>query len=368
MNDFNKFLQSVLEPALGKEITTKLLTQSNINNHFKRAFTHKTFVHVNDDTGDYEVLEKLGDRILKASLQHWLYEILYPEVTVPEPYAELEKVLEAKDQLAELSEKLGFDRYIRVMETFVINKDVKEDVFEAFIAAISLAGDTVTEDFGIVLAKRWIFQVYNTYVRDKVDVKNLSGIKDYVSQVNELWLFNGWGNMEFLTTGDGKAIKEAGYTSFAAVDLRAPNKMNFPAKFRGKILGSGTASTIAEAKQEASKNALKTLGIEFVELKESEIVVRFEDLANARLKRDLSDTPKVYYALMAVINDTSNLYNKVQIRTAKIVDKFVAQLRVEIEGNWKNSSRFKHEDKKIAMVKAITAFLTRAKKAQSIRV
>lgn len=358
MSNFSQFLRTVLEPTFGKNITDKLLREDLINSYFRRAFTHRSFVHIKDDTeGDYEVFEKLGDRILKASVQHWLYEILFPEVTVSEPYAELEKVLEAKDQLEELSEKLKFDKYIRVYEEFGISKDIKEDVFEAFIGALSIAGDTIIPDFGIVLAKRWIFRVYNTYVRHKVDVNNLHQIKNFRSQVNEIWSFNGWGNQNYHTTGDGKVLKDGGIFQFAAVELIAPNIPKFPAKFRGKLLGEGYGDTLAIAREMAAENALKTLGIIYEEFRNSEIVVRYEDLVNERLKRDLANHPQVFENLMAIIKDKTNIYNEIQIRTARIVSKFVAQLRVVVDGNWKNDSRAFDDDKENAMVRVINMFI-----------
>lgn len=363
MSEFQSFLRRTLEPALGEVITNQLLIPAAIDGHFRRAFTHKTFMMKDFD---YEVYEKVGDKVLGAAFQLWLVERLYPEITVPEPYAEIEKIFTGKEFLGKLTMNLGFDKWINKAEGLNVDEDMKEDVFEAFVGALTLAANQfIMEDLGLALAKRWIFQVYNTYAEDKIDGFNTWKYKDHRSRVNEVWQFNGWGTPIYRTTGEAKAVKEKHLQISASVSLIGPNIPGFPPKHRGMILGTSTGHNIAEAKEVASQIGLDTLSANYAELKGSEVV--FDRLSTAKIKNLLEENPDLFQELINELDLKSLIFGNILIRKAKVGTKYVTQIRYELEGKWKNGARERGDDSTEAVVKVVKKFIQFIKNAKSIK-
>lgn len=364
MSEFKEFLNGILNPIFGKEMTNLLLTDHAINEFFIPAFTHRTFLieKASDlKNMDYEIYEKLGDKILGASFQLWISSIFYPEISTPQFYADLGKRFEATEFLSYLCDQLEFSKWIKVADNINIDNDIKEDVFEAFIGALSLYANKFIQDgMGLVLGQKWVFAVYNTYARDKIDPTNPSSYVDFRSQVNDVWLFNKWGSAIYITTGEPKAGKVQGLTKgFATVDLKAPNIPSFPAAYRGKIIGSGIASNLDDAREKAAENALKLLKINFSDLKDSE--VQYERLPTARLKLLFETRPDVLRQFMQIF-DKNKKYETAQFRIAKVSGIFVAQLRIQMNGIWRIANIGRADDKTDALVKATMTFIQSTKR------
>src|SRR5579885_1540449 len=360
---FREFLRSILLPAIPEEYVNILLSEAPFNAYFKKAFTHKTFsIGVDDSEFNYEVLEKVGDRIYNACFQLWVYELIGQETNVLSVYSNIEKRYVGTEYLSRLADNLGFDTWIKVAEGNPITDKMKEDVFEALIAAIVLSTeDYIVKDLGFVLAKRWLYQVFNTFTKEEIDPKNSSKYVDNVSKINEIWQINNWGTPIYVTLVNSRAAKEAGVL-LAAVDLKAPNKSNFPARFRGKILGSGLGKNLTEAKEKASEEALRILGVNFAEVSQYEVV--FNRLNMRRIEKSLADRPDILEKLKLALAKTSDVYQEVSIKTLKVVGEFVTQIRVSINGIWRNDSRGRGPTKLDSIINAVNYFIEKINKGQ----
>lgn len=319
-----------------------LVSDEPLEMYFRRAFTDASFLMnraAKEGRFDYEILEKIGDRVLGASFQLWLFEIMGAEVTIPQTYADMEKDFTNTEYLNFLATNLGFDRFIRVAsDGSKITPDIREDVFEAFIAAIVVSADKyVMQDIGFAYAKRWIYQVYNTYARDRIDPKNPSQYVNYRSRVNEVWQFNGWGNQDYRTTGEAQGAKELGVRRLAAASLFGPMSLTFPEQFRGRQIGTGEGETVDDAREAAAKDALTKLEINYPELKGLE--VEFNALETARLERLLKNKPELLAKVVKILRDKADTYGAVAVRKMRIFGAFVVQFRVQIDGVWRNGAR-----------------------------
>jgi len=362
---FRDFVYRIISPAMSEEYARLLVSDIPLDKYFRRAFTHKTFYMnraAKQGKFDYEVLEKIGDRVLASSFQMWLYDIIGNEVTVPQPYSVMEIRLTGTDYLSELCDLLGFSKWVRPAqeEGLYLTPNIKEDVFEAFIAAIVLAADEfLVKDMGYVLAKRWIYVVYNTYTRDKIDPRNASMYVDARSQINEVWSFNGWKTPFYKISGDGKGIKEAGLRGKATAELVGPSTDNFPARFRNKKIGEGEGPTLAIAKENAAIAALKYLDVNFPELVQGEIT--FNGLETARLDKILGGNAKLLAETKKVLKDKEDIYQSISIRRLKLFNMFVVQLRVKIEGIWKSGGRARSpKSEEEAIEKVMSIFIEKA--------
>ena len=360
---FSVFVKRILLSAIPEDMVNSMTEEEFLEEYFRRAFTHRTFFMdraAKIKKFDYEVLEKIGDRALAVSFQVWLYEIIGHEVKIPQPYSDMEKNFTGTEYLSKLTELLGFDRWIQVAEGNSITPGMKEDVFEAFIGAIILSADrTIARDIGLGLAKRWIFAVYNKYARQEIDPRNTSRYVDYVSRVNEIWLFRGWGAATY-KNASGTA-KDFGVQRFAAVNLEAPNRDNFPEALRGQILGTGNGYTIKEAKEEAARKALETLNVNFYGLRNSE--TEFDKLEIDRLEKLLVSNKPLLNQILNLLNDKSFVYQSASVRHLKLFGTYVAQLRIKIDDVWKNAARATSETStEDAVEKVFKIFLSKAKK------
>lgn len=385
---FQEFIRRILSGSLDPRlvemlVADKIQVQADppltangpLNIYFRRAFTHETFqmgrLSVEENL-NYEVLEKIGDRVLKAVFQLWLYDIMGKEINEPDPYAKMEIFYLDTFHLAELTEKLGFDRWIRVATGSIaegtldsnntVTEKMKEDVFEGFIGALVLASDKfITPDIGFGLAKRWIYQVYNTYVRDQIDPTDTLKYIGYVTRVNEIWQFNDWGNQTYRTPGTFPGARELGLRGIKTIDLIGPKKSTVPEEFRGRVVGSGEGATLALAKEAAAKEALKNLGSPTARLEGS--VVEFNLLNSARLDKLLQNMPALKAELRQVMRERSDIFTDVAVRDTKIHRQFVVQVRYRIDDKWVNGARERStESYDDALTKAFRSFIDRVKR------
>lgn len=353
---FKAFLVSILKPCIPPEYLEKMLSEGPYENYFVKAFTHKTFLEGREDAVfNYEVLEKVGDKILGAAFQFWLYDVIGEQTDSLQTYSDIEKRFVGKEFLAELADNLEITKWIRIVGAS-LNQKIKSDVVEALIAAISFSADKyIVQDLGIVLAKRWVYQVYNSFARERIDPKNAIKYVDYRSRLNEIWQFNGWGVPIYKVSTKAKGARDAGISEFAASDVMGPDVQFFPEKYRNMVLGSGQGRNLDEAEEEASKRALEMLGINFAEFRGHEI--QFDNLEISRIGKALKDHPEVFAKLQKILFATKDKYEKISIKTAKIDKFFTTQLRVQKDGIWKNATRGRDVDKTVSIVKAVNLFI-----------
>jgi len=358
---FKAFLVSILKPCIPPEYLAKMLSEGPYENYFIKAFTHKTFIEGREDAAfNYEVLEKVGDKILGAAFQFWLYDVIGEQTDSLQTYSDIEKRFVGKEFLAELADNLDITKWIKIVGA-PLNQKIKSDVVEALIAAIALSADNyIVQDLGIVLAKRWVYQVYNSFARERIDPKNAIKYVDYRSRLNEIWQFNGWGVPIHRDSTKSKGARDAGITEFAASDMIGPDIPSFPERYRNAVLGSGQGRNLDEAQEQASKRTLEMLGINFAEFRGYEI--QFDNLEISRIAKALKEYPEILAKLQKALLKTKDQYEKISIKTAKIDKTFTTQLRVQKDGIWKNYSRGRDADKTQSIVKAINIFIDGANK------
>lgn len=360
-DSFKTFIGNILGAAVSPAILEQILVEPALENYFRRAFTHKTAALARPPPKtpkfDYEVIEKIGDGILKASFQLWLFEIMGTEVTTPQIYSDMEKRFTGTDHLAKLSEHLGFDRWIQVSEGTVITNNIKEDVFESMVAAIVLAGDSyVVQDIGFSLAKRWIYQVLNTTTRDLINPKDPRAYTDYRSQVNDIWQFHGWGTPIYRKVNNGYAAKSVGAQPELAVSLMGPIKPTFPQAIQGATLGNGTGFDLPKAEEMAAESALKTMGANYPELRGFEIQLSTGD--PGKFKAIIGSNPVLLANVTKAMLSLQTMYQSIAVRKLRVYGVYGIQIRVLDAGIWRSSVRTKSnvsfDD---AILKAFEAFV-----------
>jgi len=342
--DFRTFIKRTLSASIPEEMVNQMLDEAALENYFRRAFTHRTFATQRFPQKapkfDYEILETIGDAILKASFQLWLYEVIGEEFKTPQIFSDMEKRLTGTEYLSYLTNNIGFDRWIQVAEGTQITDNIKEDVFEAFIAAIAMAADKfVMTDIGFGFAKRWIYQVYNTYTRETLNPRDPKSYVDYRSQVNDIWQFHGWGTPYYQGLTSGTAAKSVGAQSQISVNLMGSNKTTFPEFLRGRVLGAGSGATIDEAREKASEDALNFIGANYPELKFFEIQMASND--PGKFKEVLAADPALLQRVTKAMNTYQNQYQALAIRKLRTYGVYAVQLRLQIDGIWKSAVRTK---------------------------
>jgi len=209
MNNLNNQIISRKELCdLIKTYTNKKVYVSSLNyKYYLQAFIHKSFSLQNSynlDEDNYchimidkymlnnnERLEYLGDAQLYAIIAEYLYD-KYP--TKDEEFmTNLRIKLIKKDNLAFLSKKLLFDKYLLLSNHLDINNarinnlKLLENVFESFIGALY-------KDQGFELTKTFLINVLNTHL----DFKKLIKIDDnYKSKLLVYFHARKWGNPEY---------------------------------------------------------------------------------------------------------------------------------------------------------------------------
>lgn len=356
MNElFKEFVLRTLVPAVPEDKALLLVADKPLETYFRRAFTHRSYLAgtiSEKGQSDYEVLEKLGDRILAESFQLYLFEMMGQEASTPQLFADMEKRLTATDQLNEFSRILGFEEHIRIQEGQKITDKIHEDIFESFVAAIVLSSQIAfpdTPDIGLAFAKRWIFYIYNAHVRDKIDPADESEYIDYRSRVNEVWHFNQWPLANYKTISYDNGVVE--------VSLFAPNAENIPLEIRGKKLGSGVSRDDAVAKEAASRQAIERLS----NIDSVEKIIGFDDLTIARLERLIEDKALVAQ-VRNLLEKKADVYSELAVRRTRIHGQFMAQLRIKMTGSvWVNDARaISSTSEADAAEMAIRAFITKA--------
>jgi dsRNA-specific ribonuclease len=358
---FKTFIGGALGAAISPGILEQLLVEPSLENYFRRAFTHKTAALSRPPPKtpkfDYDVIEKIGDGVLKASFQLWLFEIMGTEVTTPQIYSDMEKRFTGTEHLSDLSDVLGFDKWIQVAEGTIVTINIKEDVFESMVAAIVLAGDHyVMKDIGFALAKRWIFQVFNTTTRDRINPKDPRSYTDFRSQVNDIWQFHGWGTPLYREQANGAAAKSVGAQPELAVSLMGPNKSTFPQALRDGTLGNGTGFDLPKAKEKAAEEALKKLGSNYPELRGFELQLATAD--PGKFKTIIGTDPVLLANVMQAMGKLQKVYQSIAIRKMKAYGVYGVQLRVLDDGIWRSSIRTKSSNSfDDAIIKAFKAFV-----------
>jgi len=150
---------------------------------FVQAFTHVSF----DREYNYERLEKIGDAYLSSAFYKMIFEF-FPEIYTEEDLSGTGQKYLDKEFLSNLSDEYGLSELIIKDDNIQFNsieiKSMKEDVFEAFICALSTVGDRIIDCYGYKL----IYEVVKIIFKDRIDVDVIlgGGYKKFVSLLKEL--------------------------------------------------------------------------------------------------------------------------------------------------------------------------------------
>lgn len=241
-------LQSFLDGLLSnifpdKNIRAQYLTPDAMT-IWARAFTHETV----SPSDNYEDLEYLGDIILKGTFPKYLMRRL-PHLHKSH-YTELNVSYMSKMYQAQLSRKLGFNPYIRVlgMDRAILNLDT--DVFESFFGALDTISDNITPGSGFINCYNMIIYIFSDIQIDesltagapKTQVQQIFTRFDLDKPIEEYNEINGVG--DFIV-----GLNKEHIDFLATYGVRLPSN----------IIGRGRARTKKDAESIAYKEALQTL-------------------------------------------------------------------------------------------------------------
>lgn len=229
MASFRAFLQKILSFASDD---VKILLSEPGMLLFQKAFTHASI----QQRDNYEVLEILGDKLVAATFVRYLYD-RYPYISSSGIYTLLVTRYLDNAHFAKITTDLGFDQFIRI--NVKLTQKIKADVFEAFLGALSLAGDLIAPGYGFILVDQFTKPLF-----DRMDIVIESGkteqLKAYTSRLNEYYMARKWGPIQY----QDKMAQGVWLTYVILND---------------NVIGSGTSTVKQEAKEAASKSALEYL-------------------------------------------------------------------------------------------------------------
>jgi ribonuclease-3 len=225
---------------------------NNIN-LYQTAFIHKSYCpmkdyedYINNDNSlplqleSYEKMEFLGDSILGYIVCKYIYQRYTLIYNKDEGFlTKLKNRLVCGEMLAQLSKNLGFDKFIVISKHIEDNcdgrnnKNILEDVFEAFIGALYLdKGD-------IQLIDTFLINIYEMFVDFGEIILVDTNYKDQISRYFQN-TFNIYPKYEIIKT-------DTHYSCNLYKD--------------SEIVSNGDGTTKKGAEQDASKNALLKYGV-----------------------------------------------------------------------------------------------------------
>ena len=276
LNEKNKKIpKTVIENILGKyglEHKVKKL------NNFQIAMTHKSYLKsatVNEKSGkllkelvpidkklikttlplqetSYETLEFLGDAVIHLVLAEYLFQRY--ESKDPGFLTILRTKIEKGTTLNQLCRHIGLHEYAIIARNIEMsggrsnNKNIMEDIFEAFMGALSL--ETSFENCRIFLVN---------LIDNQIDFADLINKEDNYKEM----LMQYYHRCGYKTTPTYKQLE-----SFDEKIVNIMGAQRIKKKFRmgaydpeNKLIGEGTASSKSVAEQLAAKQALLILGV-----------------------------------------------------------------------------------------------------------
>lgn len=211
---------------------------------------YKNIVSIQENS--YERLEFLGDAIIKPIITKYIYD-RFPEQQ--EGFmSNLRTRIESTETLAKFIKALGFDKYILLAKDFeknnarIINKNILEDCFEAFIGALYLDGEA-NNDVGYIynLIKNFVINL----IESELDISSL--INNEINYKDELIKFCHNKVFPDPVYGVVKVQKEFNKENMRIFDVAI---YTMCVKVNGSIAGEGCGTSKKEGEQNAAKNAL----------------------------------------------------------------------------------------------------------------
>ena len=244
----------------------------NDYSYYKLAFVHKSYsrldvpkdIKTNDpakkaiplQSQSNERIEFLGDAILGVVIARYLYE-RFPDSD--EGFlTKMRTKLVNGEMLAHLARKIGFPEFC-IMSKHVDdvhngrdNKHILEDAFESFCGAIFTDFNEQDDEWfsgkGYTATEKWITNI----IEEQLDWTELILLEtNFKDQLLKYYQHNFNITPTFSPNKEPEIVQENGKTLF---QMDVVND-------KGKILGTGQGATKKKGEQEASKNALKKIGV-----------------------------------------------------------------------------------------------------------
>lgn len=214
------------------------LKQFDMNN-FYSSMCHYSSCITNKKS--YERLEFLGDTIFHMIISKYIYD-RFPDEDVG-LMTKIRISIEKGITMTNFCEILGLDKFVIKSNLIKINKHIKEDIFESFVAAFYLT-------FGLYHTNILIINILEEHWDFSENIQNNDNYKDILLRY---YHYNSWNNPEYDTIYHEK-------------------KFTCMIQYNNEILGIGCSKIKKEAEQEAAHNALLKLNvIEDIKLKKKKI-------------------------------------------------------------------------------------------------
>ena len=188
---------------------------------------------------DYQRYEFLGDSLLSGCISKYLYN--YFKDADEGTLNIMRTAIVSGNSLSQKALELKIDQYIRLSEIYRKNfgapsSNMLEDTFEALIAAIYL-------DSNLETVENWIINQFQ---------KELKGVREKIKHINPKGALQEWSQLKQQGSIPSYRVKESlgpdhnkSYTVEVSVE--------------GKVLGSGTNSSIKNAEIDAALDALNKI-------------------------------------------------------------------------------------------------------------
>jgi ribonuclease III len=173
--DLQQFIYQLLEPIIPNQQERLKYIDAKAMADWVPAFTHESF----SPSNNYESYEYLGDAILKAAFPKYLLRRL-PHLDQGE-LSELNTYYMSKMKQAEISQKMGLAKHLRVIGLQGTITNLDTDMFESFFGALDTVADRITPGLGFGTCYNMVYELYKNEVID--ESKKLGSSKTQTQQI-----------------------------------------------------------------------------------------------------------------------------------------------------------------------------------------
>lgn len=228
------FISNILNRGLNKNVIDNLL--SNSFDKLSAAFVTKDY----DPIFNYEFFEQLGDLTINKFIVSYMGR-RFPQLKSSDGVGVLATIrikYASKEELSQISENLGFDKFIKCTQEELLDKNkylsILEDVFEAFFGALEYSIDELYyQGLGFISVYNILKSIFDE-MDFKIDYESLVDAKTILNEVRAEHKFN---------------IKY--------IDKRLDNGIYFIELYiDGKLAGTGSSNMKKTAQIKASQEAL----------------------------------------------------------------------------------------------------------------
>lgn len=180
--DFSTFIRNVVARTTTNQEFIDRLTDPESMALYEIAFTHKSV----DPVNNYETLEFKGDVVLNCVAVIYLTK-RFPKITDEGILSSMKHYVTEKSFFAKMAIKLGFDRYIKIIDIPEVRDQaisINEDVFEAFSGALfEMCEQKIFQNSGYAFITNFIEYLY----KDEHIPTTKSELQKPRSLLKELW-------------------------------------------------------------------------------------------------------------------------------------------------------------------------------------